>query len=418
MATLTVQGLSRRFDGEDAFALRDLSFSVEDGRVAALLGPSGCGKTSVLRLIAGLDRPHGGEVTIDGEPVLALPPHRRGVGLMFQELALFPHLDVARNIEFGLRMAKWPKQARQARIEQLLELIGLADFGRRRIHELSGGERQRIALARTLAPEPAVLLLDEPLGSLDEALKHELRAQLREVLARLHTTALIVSHDLRDAVAIADDIIVMEDGAVLQSGPVPTVLAGPSSATVALMLGYVTLAEGAVAGGRVVEEAVGAVPLPEGLTLDGRAQVLAHPSGLLAVPVGAGLGCGVEGTVLASRPDGPTQILDLSLGERRMERVRWEWDLLPPENGATVELATRPGTLRFFRVPEEPAEAWAPVADGDESDDAPPPEDAASETLADGDNGDDGDDGLDERDGSGDEPAEPESEHDETPQAR
>ena len=402
-----MQGLSRRFDGEGSFALRDVSFSVQDGRVAALLGPSGCGKTSVLRLIAGLDRPDGGEVTIDGEPVLALPPHRRGVGLMFQELALFPHLDVTGNIEFGLRMAKWPKVARRARIDQLLDLIGLAGFGRRRVHELSGGERQRVALARTLAPEPAVLLLDEPLGSLDEQLKHELRAQLREVLTRLHTTALIVSHDLRDAVAIADDIIVMEGGAVLQDGAIQDVLAGPSSAAVALMLGYVTLAEGTVAGGRVVEEAVGAVPLPEGLTLDGQAQVLAHPSSLLAVPAGAGLGCGVEGTVLASRPDGPTQMLDVSLGERRTARVRWEWDLLPPQDGATVELATRPGTLRFFRMPEEVAEAWAAAAHGEAEGEADRGEDG------DGDHGGggDSDSALSARDGGpaerdGDEPDE------------
>ena len=348
MATLSVQGLARRFD--DVVALRDVSFAVGDGRVTALLGPSGCGKTTVLRLIAGLDQPDAGEVAIDGESVLNRPPHRRGVGLMFQDLALFPHLDVAQNIEFGLRMSNWPKPAREARVSQLLELVDLPGFGRRRIHELSGGERQRVALARTLAPEPEVLLLDEPLGSLDEALKLELRGQLRELLRRLGTTAVIVSHDLRDAAAVADEIVVMDDGEVLQAGPLADVLARPASATVALMLGYVTIADGPVEDGRVVEQGVGAVPVPDGFPPGSRARVLAHPSSLLAVPAGGSLGCGVSGTVVASRPDGPTQVLDVSLGDRRVMQLRWERNVGPPEEGAEVELAARPETLRFFRV--------------------------------------------------------------------
>ncbi len=356
MASLTVEALERRFEA-GVVALRGVSFAVEDGRVAALLGPSGCGKTTVLRLIAGLDRPDAGDVLIDGQSVLGRPPHRRGVGLMFQELALFPHLDVTRNIEFGLRMANWPRPAREARIAQLLSLMGLAGFDTRRIHELSGGERQRVALARTLAPQPDVLLLDEPLGSLDETLKQELRGHLHEVLTRLHTTALIVSHDLRDAVAVADDIVVMDEGEVLQAGPLSAVLGSPRSVRVARLLGYVPLAEGPVENGRVVAEGVGAVAVPDGVSLGGQAQVLAHPSSLLAVPPDGGLGCGVEGTVLASRPDGPTQLIDVALDEQRVVQARWEWDLRPPANGATVALAARPGTLRFFRVVDE----WEPV---------------------------------------------------------
>ncbi len=379
MATLTVRGLARRFD--EVVALRDVSLTVADGRVAALLGPSGCGKTTVLRLIAGLDSPDAGDVMIDGESVLDRPPHRRGVGLMFQELALFPHLDVSQNIEFGLRMSKWSKPARAARISELLELVDLPGLGGRRIHELSSGQRQRVALARTLAPEPAVLLLDEPLGALDESLKQELRAQLRQVLARLRTTALIVSHDLRDAAAVADDIVVMGGGDVLQAGPIPAVLAGPSSVAVALMLGYVTIADGAVENGRVVEAGVGAVPIPEELPPGRRAQVLAHPSSLLAVPPGSDLGCGVEGTVVASRPDGPTQVLDIALGDERVMQARWEWDLPPPEDGATVDLTARPGTLRFFRVLDE----WEPVEHGElQPPSEPPTREAPRGEAADG----------------------------------
>ena len=394
MATLTASGLARRFD-DGVVALHDVSFPVQDGHVLALYGPSGCGKNTVLRLIAGLDRPDGGDIRIDGESVLNRPPHRRGVGLMFQELALFPHLNVRQNVEFGLRMSKWPARAREARISQLLTLVGLEGFGSRRMHELSGGERRRVALARTLAPEPQLLLLDEPLGELDEALKQELRGHLREVLTRLQTTAVIVSHDLRDAVAVADDIAVMDGGRVLQEGPLSTVLHGPASVPVALMLGYVTIAQGAVENGRVVEEGVGAVSIPDGLPLGGRAQVLTHPSSLLAVPAGGGLGCGVEGTVVASRPDGPTQVLDVALGDRQLSPVRWEWDLTPPENGARVELAARPGTLRFFRV----AEAWEPIEHGE-------PEPAAGEDATeDGEETADQDDGAADADaGSGEEP--------------
>lgn len=352
---LTVRELSRCFN--DVVALRDVSLTVEEGHVAALLGPSGCGKTTVMRLIAGLDSPDGGDIMIGGESILNQPPHRRGVGLMFQELALFPHLNVSQNVEFGLRMSNWPKQARTERISELLDLVELSGLGGRHIHELSSGQRQRVALARTLAPEPDVLLLDEPLGALDETLKQELRIQLRQVLTRLRTTVLIVSHDLRDAVALADDIVVMGNGHILQAGPIPNVLARPVTVNVALMLGYVTIAEGSVQNGRVVEAGVGSVQIPDELSIGGQVQVLGHPASLLAVPAGGEFGCGVEGTVVATRQDGPTQVLEIALGRERLTHARWEWDTVAPSSGVTVELAARPGTLRFFQVLDD----WEPV---------------------------------------------------------
>lgn len=352
MATLSVRHLRRSYPGE-VVTVRDVSFSVEDGRVAAILGPSGCGKTTVLRLIAGLDRPDAGEVRVDGIAVGDQPPHLRGIGLMFQELALFPHLDVARNIEFGLRMLGWPREDRELRLAELLRLVGLSDLGRRRVHELSGGEQQRVALARALAPQPSVLLLDEPLGALDEARKDELRVQLRELLQRLRTTAVMVSHDLRDAVAIADDLIVMEHGEVLQAGPIASVLAEPASLAVAHMVGYVTLIEGAIEDGRAVEAGVGAVGLDSEWADAGAATVLGHPSTLLAVPSGHGLGLGVEGVVTASRPDGPTSRLEVSLGDRRHVSARWEWEPGAPSAGTRVDLVVQPGTLRVFGSPKQ-----------------------------------------------------------------
>ena len=372
MATLEVNALHRSF-GADVEAVRDASFTVEDGRIAALLGPSGCGKTTVLRLVAGLDRPNAGDILLDGASILRRAPHERGVGLMFQELALFPHMDVARNVAFGLRMAKWPQQRQRDRVEELLQLVGLSELAARRVDELSGGERQRVALARALAPRPAVLLLDEPLGALDEPLKAALRPELRAVLRAVGTTALVVSHDLRDASAIADDLIVMDRGQVLHAGPLPDVVRHPASARAAELVGYVTLLEGSVQEGAVVDPGIGRLELPASLLAsspdadggdrDGRDRagayrggaryrVMAHPAALLSVPPGTGAGLGIGGPVLASRPDGPTTRLEVALGPRRID-VRWEWDADGPEEGTPVELVAPPETLRFFRLNDE-----------------------------------------------------------------
>ena len=317
MATLTVRDLTRSYEAGPR-VVDGVSFEVADGRVAALLGPSGSGKTTILRLIAGLDRPEGGDVLLDSASILDRPPHRRGVGLLFQELALFPHLDVRANVEFGLRMAKWPRARREQRATELLELVGLSALASRRVDALSGGERQRVGLARALAPEPDVLLLDEPLGALDEARKQELRRELHGLLDRLGTTALIVSHDLRDAQALADDLIVMDAGRVLQFGPLRDVLSQPVTAFVAAMVGWVRLVDGPLVDGRVSEDGVGAIELPPAAESvpphAERVRIMAHPSTLLGVPRGRGLGSGAHGTVTATRPDGPLHVLEVALG--------------------------------------------------------------------------------------------------------
>lgn len=370
VTALSVRSLERSY-GHDVLAVRDVSFTIEDGHTAALLGPSGCGKSTVLRLIAGLDAVDAGDVLLDGRSVLREAPERRGIGLMFQELALFPHLDVRGNVAFGLRMAKWSRSDRESRVEEMLELVALTELAARRIDELSGGERQRVALARTLAPGPDVLLLDEPLGALDEELKRSLRTDLRELLRAVDATALIVSHDLRDAVAMADDLIVMHAGTILQSGPLPDVLGHPRTAEVAAMVGYVTLAEGEVVNGAIVEPGVGGVVAAELADSTARARAMAHPSALLVVPAGRGLGCGVSGTVRAARPDGPQQRVDVALGQRAVE-ARWEWDLDPPATGATVELAVRPGTLRCYALDvHAPAPAAGAGRDGGPVDGVP-----------------------------------------------
>ena len=180
MALLEVSGLSRSFDTMKA--VDRVSFAAERGEILCLLGPSGSGKTTLLRLIAGIEEPDEGTVSIDGKPLNGVPPQERGFGLMFQDLALFPHMDVFGNVAFGLRMRRLPKAAVRERVHELLALVDMAGFAKRKVHELSGGERQRVALARSLAPAPRVLMLDEPLGALDRALRDSLQGQVRAIL--------------------------------------------------------------------------------------------------------------------------------------------------------------------------------------------------------------------------------------------
>ena len=351
MAALAVRDLVRRYEA-DRPAVDGVSFEVADGRVAALLGPSGSGKTTILRLIAGLERLDGGDVLLDGASVLTRPPHRRGVGLMFQELALFPHLDVRANVAFGPRMAKWPRARRERRVDELLALVGIEALGSRRVDALSGGERQRVGLARALAPEPDVLLLDEPLGALDEARKRDLRRELRALLERLETTALLVSHDLRDAQALADDLIVLDAGRVLQAAPLATVVAEPASPEVASMVGWVRLVEGARRGDRIEEDGVGAVEAGDGDAADGaRALVMAHPSAMAAVPPGDARDSGARGTVVGARPEGPLRVLEVAIGAGNSVRyvdLRWDASGEPPPPGGRVAIAVDGGTQRVY----------------------------------------------------------------------
>jgi len=201
---LEVRDVSVSFDGNDV--LGHVSLDVADGELVALLGPSGTGKSTLLRVIAGIVRPDGGAVRIDGVDVSDLPTHRRGVGMVFQDEQLFPHLDVGDNVAFGLRMAGVPKDQRRRRSDQLLEMVGLAGFAERSIERLSGGEAKRVALARSLAPAPRVLLLDEPLTGLDQGLRVRLAGELADILRSTGTTSLWVTHDVDEAEQVADRV--------------------------------------------------------------------------------------------------------------------------------------------------------------------------------------------------------------------
>ncbi len=202
---LTVRDVSVAFGG--TLVLDGLTLEVDDGEIVALLGPSGSGKSTLLRVVAGIVQPDRGSVTIGGSDVTSVPTHRRGVGMVFQDEQLFPHLDVGANVAFGLRMSGVPKAERQTRVEELLALVGLDGFGGRSIERLSGGEAKRVALARSLAPAPAVLLLDEPLSGLDQDLRIRLAEELSAVLRSTRTTSIWVTHDLEEAELVADRIV-------------------------------------------------------------------------------------------------------------------------------------------------------------------------------------------------------------------
>jgi len=255
---LRADEISVRFDG--VAVLDSAALDVGDGEVVTVLGPSGSGKTTLLRVIAGLQRPDAGRVLLDGIDLAGVPPHRRGIGLVFQDHALFPHRDVFGNVAFGLRMRGDTADAIGRRTTELLEVVGLSGFEQRSVGTLSGGEQQRVALARALAPEPRVLLLDEPLGSLDRRLRDRLLDDLAALFERLALTAVYVTHDQTEAFALGDRVAVMRAGRVVQVATPDDLWARPLDADVARFLGIGNVAEDEV----VRPEAVSVRRAPNG----------------------------------------------------------------------------------------------------------------------------------------------------------
>ena len=234
--TLRITGAHVRFDSTRA--LDGVDLAVGDGEMVVLLGPSGCGKTTLLRAAAGLQPLDAGRIELDGRDLTGQRPDQRGIGLMFQDEVLFPHFDVEGNVAFGLRMAKVPLVERRRRVAEVLALVGLSGFEGRDVATLSGGEAQRVSLARALAPEPRVLLLDEPFGSLDRLLRERLIDELRPVLDQVGVTAIHVTHDHHEAFALADRIAVMASGRLLRIGTPEEVWTDPRTAQVARFLGH------------------------------------------------------------------------------------------------------------------------------------------------------------------------------------
>ncbi len=237
---LNVSGVSVQYG--ETVALDRVDLTVNRGEIVAVLGPSGSGKTSLLRAIAGLEPATTGDIVWDDDPVTHLPAHRRGFGLMFQDHALFSHHDVIGNVEFGLRMRDGgqTKSERQTRARAVLDLVGMAGYDHRRVDQLSGGEQQRVALARALAPSPRLLMLDEPLASVDRERREHLAAELHRIIRAAGTPTLLVTHDLDEAFTLADTVVVLDGGHVLQRGPAADVWRAPNSIVVARFLGVST----------------------------------------------------------------------------------------------------------------------------------------------------------------------------------
>lgn len=249
----------RRFGG--VAAVDGLSLDIRAGEFFALLGPSGCGKTTLLRLLAGFERPDAGRILLDGRDLAATPPHRRPVNMMFQSYALFPHLTVAGNVAFGLRQDGMARADIAARVDEMLALTRLEGLGKRRPDQLSGGQRQRVALARSLAKRPRVLLLDEPMAALDKKLREETQFELMELRARLGMTFVIVTHDQAEAMTVAHRIAVMDRGRIVQAATPAEIYEQPRSRWVAAFVGDVNLIDGRVvearAGEAVIEDRAG-----------------------------------------------------------------------------------------------------------------------------------------------------------------
>ncbi|MCA1489424.1 ABC transporter ATP-binding protein [Ensifer sp. NBAIM29] len=279
---ISFRNVTKRFG--DFTAVDDLSLNIYTREFFALLGASGCGKSTLLRMLAGFEQPTSGEIILDGQNLAGIPPYRRPVNMMFQSYALFPHMTVENNIAFGLKQDGMPKADMAERVQQMLKLVKLEKFAKRKPHQLSGGQRQRVALARSLAKRPKVLLLDEPLGALDKKLREETQFELMDLQQELGLTFVVVTHDQEEAMTMADRIAVMNHGTVVQVATPAEIYEAPNSRFVADFIGDVNIFDGALTGaeaGFVQLETTGGIPIrmmsPDGFAKGTRVAVAIRP---------------------------------------------------------------------------------------------------------------------------------------------
>ncbi len=344
LGEVTIAGLGKAFGA--VIVLDGIDLSVPSGSLTVILGPSGCGKTTLLRLIAGFERPDRGTIAIGGQVVCAarqgLPPERRRIGYVAQEGALFPHLTVAENIGFGLSRAA---RRDRARIAALLALVGLdADLAARGPHQLSGGQQQRVALARALAPEPRVVLLDEPFSALDAGLREGTRRAVAAALAAAGATAILVTHDQDEALSLGTQIAIMRGGRLAQVGPPATLYAAPADRDVANFLGDATFLPATVRDGRATC-ALGTLPLREPVP-DGLAEVMLRPEQIAIAPAGVG---GVAARVLGSIYYGKDAVVRLHLAAADCTITARVPGHTAPPDGATVAVGVSGSVVAYPR---------------------------------------------------------------------
>jgi sulfate/thiosulfate transport system ATP-binding protein len=344
---ITVRGANKRYG--DFAALDNVDFDVPSGSLTALLGPSGSGKSTLLRAIAGLDQPDTGTITINGADVTGVPPQRRGIGFVFQHYAAFKHLTVRDNVAFGLKIRKKPKGEIKDKVDNLLEVVGLAGFQGRYPNQLSGGQRQRMALARALAVDPQVLLLDEPFGALDAKVREDLRAWLRRLHDEVHVTTVLVTHDQAEALDVADRIAVLNKGRIEQVGSPTDVYDKPANAFVMSFLGAVSSLNGSLV--RPHDIRVGRNPDMAIATSDDSVQATGVLRATIDRIVMLGFEVRVELTSAADKTPFTAQI------------TRGDAEALGLKEGDTVY-------VRATRVPELPGGTDLPAADEADEDES------------------------------------------------
>ena len=312
MADAVITGLRKTFG--PTVAVADFSLHVAEGEFVALLGPSGCGKTTVMRMIAGITQPDRGEISVAGQRIETLMPERRNIGLVFQSYALFPHMTVARNVAFGLRMRGVPAGQIAAKVAEVLAMVDLADHGERLPRELSGGQQQRVALARAIAIEPPLLLLDEPLSNLDAKLREQLRDDLKALQRRLGITTIHVTHDQSEAMALADRVVVMNAGAIVEIGTPRRLYQTPQTRFTAEFLGHTNIIPAQVQAGLMIApwgQVLGAAPSATGLL-----HLSVRPDDLGLSPSEDGVGLVTEVTFLGAEVEHRVTVGNLRLRAR------------------------------------------------------------------------------------------------------
>ena len=317
---LSLRKVSKDFGG-GVFGLIDIDLDIAEGEFVSLLGPSGCGKTTTLRVIAGFEKPTSGQVLLSGEEIGPLPPNRRPVNTVFQDYAVFPHMNVAENVEFGLSVRGTPGVERRRRVTEALDLVGLADKAGRAVSALSGGQKQRVALARAIVCQPRVLLLDEPLSALDASLREQMQLELKNLQTRLGTTFVMVTHDQTEALSISDRIAVMNEGRIEQVASPAELYDRPATRFVAGFIGTMNLLSGRVVGDGRVEVAGLTLNLPESrgmasgaaVTIGFRPEDLTLVEGNSAAPVviRTTVFHGPSLRILGDLPDGAEVIIDV-----------------------------------------------------------------------------------------------------------